>query len=365
MENTFEINQIAEAAEKLSMNRGDYFWVWYDIFDFNYKTTDVLIRDLIAGSAYIVPVSDAELKRDDNPFINAWRNQSDEAAGRLNAANPIVVNDTNKGFEYADGANFFRDKKPESGSGHIYDAVMSAGIGACLAQKNDTDASSLVYVDHIRSAVFSGATGQVRFGNDDGDPDRQGTRHASSVTWAAVNVRVLVLENLPPGLEAASGHFETTDILLPDSPSGQWTTLRDFVYRDGRTMPPELLRDEPDMNYLNQGLRVTGLTLMSIAMVSSIASASWIWVHHKHRLLVASQPVFLYLICFGCIVQASAIFSISFDESNGWTEEQLDSACMATPWLIALGSIIVYAALFTKMFRVSVKENNSSGSSDI
>jgi hypothetical protein len=158
---------------------------------------------------------------------------------------------------------------------------------------------------------------------------------------------------LPSGVAAvAYAFYEPTDILSPGNPSGEWTALREFVYRDGGTIPPELLRDPTEKNYLNPGLRVTGLTLMAIAMFTCIISAAWIYAHHKHRLLVASQPVFLYLICLGSLVQASAILSISFDENIGWTEPQLNSACMATPWLISLGTIIVYSSLFTKMFRI-------------
>jgi hypothetical protein len=58
-------------------------------------------------------------------------------------------------------------------------------------------------------------------------------------------------------------------------------------------------------------------------------------------------------LALGSAVSVSTIFVISFDESKGWTEEQLSSACMAIPWLIALGHILTSGALFSKLWRVN------------
>lgn len=227
-------------------------------------------------------------------------------------------------------------------TGFLYDAVISIGLGACLAQREDEKVSGSNHVEGIRLANFTGATGQVAFGAEDGDEDRNGTRLASTVYWGAFNV-------IPP---SQPDDFALTDILSPDS-SGAWFELQPFVYRDGRTVPPDYLRDEPDQNYLNSGLRALGFALMSVAMFAAVVSALWVYLRRKHRVLRASQPFFLYLLCFGALVQVSAIVTISFDESYGWDEEQLSRACMATPWLLSLGHIIVYASLFTKMWRVN------------
>jgi hypothetical protein len=96
-----------------------------------------------------------------------------------------------------------------------------------------------------------------------------------------------------------------------------------------------------------------GLTLMSVAIFAAIVCAIWIFVRREHPTLKASQPFFLYCITFGAVVQASTIFAISNDESYGWTTEQLSSACMAIPWLLCLGLIVVYSTLFTKLWRVN------------
>jgi gamma-aminobutyric acid type B receptor len=147
--------------------------------------------------------------------------------------------------------------------------------------------------------------------------------------------------------------YQVTDVSSPLL-SGTWERIegRLFVYRDDRTVPPDLLRDTPEQNYLSQGLRVFGLTLMSFAMFLAVVCFLWIYWKREHHVLRASQPHFLYVICFGAFAQAWAIFTISFDESEGWTPSQLSKACMATPWLVSLGHIIVHGTLFAKMWRV-------------
>lgn len=48
-----------------------------------------------------------------------------------------------------------------------------------------------------------------------------------------------------------------------------------------------------------------------------------------------------------------AIVTLSFDEGNGVTASQLDALCLTTPWCIALGYILIYMALFSKLWRIN------------
>ena len=110
-----ELQPIADAAEELGMNQGDYFWVWYD----NFELTDEQMKNsnitkLVSGSAWIVPASGAIMDPDKDPFAMAWRSQGKEAVNRLNAANPINPGET--GYIYADD-DWFQTAKIELGSG--------------------------------------------------------------------------------------------------------------------------------------------------------------------------------------------------------------------------------------------------------
>lgn len=49
---------------------------------------------------------------------------------------------------------------------------------------------------------------------------------------------------------------------------------------------------------------------------------------------------------------STSIFLLSFDEGSGWSSAALSTACTITPWGFFLGLVTVYAALFSKMWRV-------------
>jgi len=202
---------------------------------------------------------------------------------------------------------------------------MTVGIGACLAEQ--TSNGTVSGTDHqasIRQTAFTGATGDVAFRGE--GRDEIGGRDPSTVTWAEINI-------LPP----QSDGNETVYFLIAgiyEPAEKHWHHIEPFVYRDGRTVPPELLRDEPDQNYLTRGLRIMGYTLMGIVLFGAVLCASWVFLRRNHRVLRASQPVFLYLIAFGTAIEALTIVTISNDESYGWSTESLSISCMANPWYV-------------------------------
>lgn len=229
----------------------------------------------------------------------------------------------------------------------MYDAVMTTGVGACLAEQtsNGTIPSSS-HLDNIRRTVFTGATGTVKFGG--GSADEVGVRDGSTVLWSEFNI-------LPPHPLGFRPGFENSNWIITGiyEPGKAWEQIQvPFVYRDGGTEPPAL-REQPDQNYLSRGLRGLGLALMSVTLMACVVCALWVFFRRKHNVLRASQPIFCYLLAFGAFVEASAIYTISNDESYGWNEEELSRACMATPWLLVMGFTFIYSALFTKLWRIN------------
>lgn len=143
-----------------------------------------------------------------------------------------------------------------------------------------------------------------------------------------------------------------TDILRRTNVSdvfGSWSELKPFLFANGSPNPPELLRDIPEQNYLDTGVRIFGLTLMSIALFTIVVSVIFVYACRKSRVVKASQPVFLYLLAFGSLLQTLSIVLLSYDESYGWTAEMLGKACTAMPWLLMMGHIFNYSALFSKV----------------
>ena len=367
-----EIPLLARTATDLGLTNGDYLWLWFGDFDFSFEP---YVREFLAGSIFMPPFEGHHLGLRD-PFLRSWKSQGPLEVERLNRANPVMQGQPGYFFAKDD---YFQKKQPEWGSAYMYDAIMSTGIGACLALASAKNKSANVpveaFVQGIRSVNFTGATGVIRFCFPD-NCQLQGSRDPYTLIWGVLNL-------YPPGVALVDGPWQLSEIFyfpqvssdfifpngsllydfiprpdpLPVGPEVRippnFLFVTDTVYADGRTVPPDLLRDPPEQNYLSSGIRIAGFILFGVAVMSAVISAIWVFVYHKHRVVKAAQPYFLYLICLGAVVSVSSIVMLSFDESSGWSEEQLSRACMATPWLVSLGHIITYGALFSKLWRLN------------
>lgn len=138
-----------------------------------------------------------------------------------------------------------------------------------------------------------------------------------------------------------------SDVLDPKT--REWYTIDPYYFSDGTLNPPALLRTTPEQNYLTDGVRSMGLSLASIAMLVILISVAWVFFYRNHSVVIAAQPPFLYVLCLGSVLTTSSIYISSFDEGTGWDDAMLDRACITIPWLLSLGHIVTYSALFTKV----------------
>ena len=129
--------------------------------------------------------------------------------------------------------------------------------------------------------------------------------------------------------------------------------MHPFYFADGTTVAPAKLRDDGEQNYLSPEVRAFGLSILGLAWSLCLGNCLWVYCFRKHRVLAASQPVFLYQLSLGVATFVAPVFTLSWDESFGWSEQQLSAGCTSSPWLIALGHTTVYMALFTKLWRIN------------
>jgi len=119
-------------------------------------------------------------------------------------------------------------------------------------------------------------------------------------------------------------------------------------------------------NYLGPGIRAYAYALFGIVVITSVGLASWTIINRKKRIVAASQPFFLCLLCFGSLVLRASLLTVPVD--HGPTQigqcrvDDLDPcgmACTATIWLVSLGLSIMFSALLAKTMRVNRIMNNS------
>jgi len=107
-------------------------------------------------------------------------------------------------------------------------------------------------------------------------------------------------------------------------------------------------------NRIEPWQKIFGYILFCICSMLSLGFGLTVLVLRKNKVIVASQPFFLLMICFGTLVLASAIIPLTFDDSfDQPSQKGLEAACMAAPWLFSLGSTIMYSALFSKTWRIN------------
>jgi hypothetical protein len=124
---------------------------------------------------------------------------------------------------------------------------------------------------------------------------------------------------------------------------------------------------EEDMTYIKPSLKIVGYLFVALQSVASIFFTGWS-IYYNNRIVVRlSQPVFLVLVAFGCFIMGLSIVPLAEEgdyryEQDPQTREEtdnpadgvkeLDAACMAFPWLLAIGFSITFSALFAKIVRV-------------
>jgi hypothetical protein len=54
-------------------------------------------------------------------------------------------------------------------------------------------------------------------------------------------------------------------------------------------------------------------------------------LYSKERIVCASQPEFLYILCAEAALMVLSLFFISFDESKDWSQDKLSRACQVFP----------------------------------
>ena len=149
--------------------------------------------------------------------------------------------------------------------------------------------------------------------------------------------------------------YYLTDVLQGGPVNGNWTSTvyAPFLYADGGSSPPLLLRNVPEQNYLDDSVQVAGWTLFGITALFPIMGLLFVRYYQSAPPIRQHQPFFLYLVLIGCLMMSMSILTFSFDEQDTDSKQILNLTCLASLWLICVGYLLVYAALFSKLLRIN------------
>lgn len=234
--------------------------------------------------------------------------------------------------------------EPEPYSPFLYDAVIAAGLAACDAAShtNGTYFDGQTHFKSFLQSDFEGSSGRVIIHNE------TGTREAVSTYFSLTNF----VEG-PIQLVNGTEMIQFQSVQSASFENGEWVEMTPFVFADGSNTPPQDLPPVMlDENHLKPGWQLIGLLMCGVVLLLPLGFAAWTGWNRKSRMVMSSQPVFLYLICIGVFIFASSIIPLSIDEGVA-TSMACSVSCNAVLWLASIGFAVAFTALFTKTYRVN------------
>ncbi|VEU36846.1 unnamed protein product [Pseudo-nitzschia multistriata] len=232
----------------------------------------------------------------------------------------------------------------------FYDAAILLGLAVCEATGDDLRITGNTLYDQIaKFSSFQGVSGTVAL-----DPNT-GTREPNSALYTLTNF----VER--GGIDEENGmdmvEFET--ITTDQYSNGTWSSILNYTFNDGTSNRPlGIPSPSTDKNLIESSIRSVMCTLCALTMLLSIGFALWTWYFRKTKVVRASQPFFLLLICLGSFIMGSTIISLQFDHKIADLDGN-NIACNAVAWQAFIGFGIVFSSIVCKTHRINIVMRNA------
>lgn len=236
-------------------------------------------------------------------------------------------------------------------SAFVYEATVVLGMAACRAMSDDYILNGKQFRTAIGETDFDGITGHVKLN------PLTGTRFADTTLFEIVNYQAEALTMKPDSLPNTHPSVSMVQFRAVKSSlfnNNTWRELTPFIYNDLTTnVPLGIPPADVQVDIINTATRVIALLFCALSWILAAACVIWTYRNRNTRIVRASQPFFLYILCAGCVILASAIIALSFD-TDILSVDGCSRACTSAVWLFAMGMAIIFSALFR-----CVRENGS------
>jgi hypothetical protein len=345
-----DYDTIMEAAEEVGVAGPGKFWLFcgglvshlYDKAQ-TFKRGSALAKATF-GNAVITDGGGAPGMEEYELFVKEWKKLGDnsDVLNYVNSKQPF----SSEGWQFNQSQSFFH-LPPNHISIYSYEAIIGMGLSACEAAKKHNSKFIFTGEEHHDAFLdidFISASGKVSIDKD------SNSRDGSSTYYVVANI-----------VETESSTDDTTvtlqglDHFYFNALNATWEEFehsKRFIYSDGTTNKPHQIFDvDEDMNLISPGIRAFSLTLCSLSLTLSIGFIIYTVRMRKNPAIQMSQPIFLIMVCVGAIFMSASIITLSMDEGVGTIG--LTVSCSLTPWFISIGFVIIFAALFSKLWRLN------------
>ena len=380
---TSDFVDIMTLATDLGITGKDYFWLFSEGDLFRNPTTKEPIEypqsiaRAVSGSALIESTFGVGLEgnRGWDAMRESWEETltTPEAQQYFDSKMPDEVRNISN---YADLSNLSTIRI--SHYAHLmYDAFMALALASCNAEhessRNVFDTREL-YTSFLKSD-FNGAYGMTQINQ------KTGSRDFRTVPYTLSNVLVGTSVSSETGFSNPNQAATASSMGGDDNENGEnaiitfaltrthnfvhshedkvhqgmimstyWVAIESvsFVYSDGTSKPP-LFLPPLEVYQIEDYAYITGFVLSSICLPLAIGFGIWTAVRRKSKVVRASQPIFLGMLCAGAFVLASTMIPLSLAD---FPEETLAQLCTSVPWLFSTGMVTSLSALISKTLRV-------------
>jgi hypothetical protein len=333
-------NKVAGGDHTGTTGGGIYYWWGFDTIQvilagrtFNTNDpTDIILAKAYNGYGGIIQTSDKESQQyklfteQAHALKQQLYQEHYEIASNVTTttttttSNTTIKNNdrwlfTTPTVPYLDENDWFRDGESLSyeASAYAYDATILIGLSACrevaakkaaaiavndfvaITNNNHLQLTGEAFYQRIKVTNFTGISGYVLL-----DPDTA-SRNGNTVPYAIKNYRAskYIYANNGTTTGNVTFHETITDLYRPGG-DDNWEDAAPFVYSNGDTILP-VDADIPPVKFkphgINYSTKVVALTLFGVIMTATIGFAIWTYIHRVTRVVRASQPFFLYLVC--------------------------------------------------------------------
>ncbi len=351
---------IMEAAVDIGVVGPGKFWLFFGgLVSYLYDSTVIFkkgskLAKATYGNAVITDGGGAVGIPEYEAFVNEWKDlgYNPEKLNYVNSKQPPPPEGTD--FSFNRSKEFF-DLPPNHISIYSYEAIIGMGLSACQAatehqstfENEDSIFSGADHHDAFLDIDFISASGRVSIGKN------SISREASSTYYVVANL----LEESSTEEEIT---FKAKDHYYFDALDFSWNQFKHspgFTYADGGRIPPQqIFGVEENKNLISRPVRAFSLTLSSIIFAVSIGFMVYIYKMRNRSLIRMSQPPFLYMISIGTSIMSVSIITLSMDDGV-ISDHSLDITCSSTPCFFSIGFVIIFAALFSKLWRLNKVRN--------
>jgi hypothetical protein len=274
-----------------------------------------------------------------------------------------------------DRSVFATDSPNFSFTALYYDAAIAMGLAACKSQGSNNTSGSRIISNNSSSNTKSSNNTQAKMGQSPPLPSLPtGPQHFEAlVRTSFVGASGIVLFDRRMRAENTSSYrlwnfapkraqnltVTLKKVELAAYESGGWTKAMGSPYTffaNGKpTIPPDLSVADENKNFIGTKLRLVGYFLAAIIVFLSFAFSKWTLVSRDERIVRASQPIFLHLICLGTGLMGASIAVMGLDDE---TIGNMDAVCSSAPALLWLGWCFAFSAILSKTLRINMIFHN-------